>query len=56
MTLFLVFYKLAVAVSWMTIVELTPASQRPFIGDTAGNSEFELTLGYNTAQLTLPVK
>jgi 4-amino-4-deoxy-L-arabinose transferase-like glycosyltransferase len=37
----------AVAVSWMTIVELTPASQRPFIGDTAGNSEFELTLGYN---------
>jgi 4-amino-4-deoxy-L-arabinose transferase-like glycosyltransferase len=38
---------LIVALSWITIVELTPASQRPFIGDTSSNSEFELILGYN---------
>ena len=38
---------LLVAVSWMAVVQLTPASQRPFIGDTSGNSEFELTFGYN---------
>jgi 4-amino-4-deoxy-L-arabinose transferase-like glycosyltransferase len=36
-----------VALSWMTVVDLTPASQRPFIGDTASNSELQLTLGYN---------
>ncbi len=36
-----------VAFSWMTAVQLTPASQRPFIGSTSSNSEFELALGYN---------
>jgi 4-amino-4-deoxy-L-arabinose transferase-like glycosyltransferase len=36
-----------VALSWITIVQLTPASQRPFIGDTSSNSEFQLVLGYN---------
>ena len=36
-----------VALSWITIVDLTPASQRPFIGDTFSNSEFQLVFGYN---------
>ena len=38
---------LIVALSWMTIVELTPASQRPFIGGSLANSEFQLATGYN---------
>jgi 4-amino-4-deoxy-L-arabinose transferase-like glycosyltransferase len=38
---------LLVALSWMAVVELTPVSQRPFIGSTLANSEFQLTLGYN---------
>jgi 4-amino-4-deoxy-L-arabinose transferase-like glycosyltransferase len=36
-----------VALSWITIVQLTPASQRPFVGSTSANSEFQLALGYN---------
>jgi 4-amino-4-deoxy-L-arabinose transferase-like glycosyltransferase len=36
-----------VSVAWLSFVELTPASQRPFVGDTTDNSEFGLTLGYN---------
>ncbi|MFD6567965.1 ArnT family glycosyltransferase [Micromonospora profundi] len=41
---------LAVVVSagwWVAIVELTPASARPYIGGSQGNSILELTLGYN---------
>ena len=38
---------LIVSFSWMTIVQLTPAAQRPFIGSTLANSEFQLTVGYN---------
>ena len=36
-----------VALSWMTIVDLTPASQRPFVGSTSSNSQLQLALGYN---------
>jgi 4-amino-4-deoxy-L-arabinose transferase-like glycosyltransferase len=36
-----------VSLSWMTIVQLTPASQRPFVGSTADNSEFNLAIDYN---------
>jgi len=36
-----------VSLSWIAIVQLTPASQRPFIGSTSKNSEVQLTLGYN---------
>jgi len=36
-----------VAFSWMAAVQLTPASQRPFVGSTSQNSEVQLTLGYN---------
>ncbi|MFF0174997.1 mannosyltransferase YkcB-related protein [Micromonospora profundi] len=32
---------------WVAIVELTPASARPYIGGSQGNSILELTLGYN---------
>lgn len=32
---------------WMTIVELTPAANRPYIGGSATNSILELTLRYN---------
>jgi 4-amino-4-deoxy-L-arabinose transferase-like glycosyltransferase len=36
-----------VAFSWMVAVQLTPASQRPYVGSSANNSEFNLTFGYN---------
>ncbi|KRE84124.1 hypothetical protein ASG86_06355 [Arthrobacter sp. Soil764] len=32
---------------WMTIVDLIPASGRPYIGGSPNNSVLELTLGYN---------
>lgn len=32
---------------WITAVELTPASQRPWIGGSNSNSFLELTFGYN---------
>jgi 4-amino-4-deoxy-L-arabinose transferase-like glycosyltransferase len=32
---------------WIAIVELTPASMRPYIGGSQHNSILELTLGYN---------
>lgn len=32
---------------WVAIVELMPASSRPYIGGSQGNSILELTLGYN---------
>ncbi|GAA0578222.1 glycosyltransferase family 39 protein [Kribbella sandramycini] len=32
---------------WVAIVELLPASARPYIGGSANNSILELTLGYN---------
>ncbi|MEU8165377.1 glycosyltransferase family 39 protein [Micromonospora sp. NPDC049004] len=41
---------LAVVVSagwWVAVVELVPASSRPYIGGSQGNSILELTLGYN---------
>ncbi|WP_431908076.1 ArnT family glycosyltransferase [Micromonospora carbonacea] len=32
---------------WVAIVELVPASARPYVGGSQGNSILELTLGYN---------
>jgi len=32
---------------WVTIVELWPASSRPFIGSSTNNSELNLIFGYN---------
>jgi 4-amino-4-deoxy-L-arabinose transferase-like glycosyltransferase len=39
-----------ISLSWMTIVDLTPASQRPYVGSSSTNSELELALGYNGIQ------
>jgi 4-amino-4-deoxy-L-arabinose transferase-like glycosyltransferase len=38
---------LAVSVSWLAFVDLTPADQRPYVGSTRTNSAFELALGYD---------
>ncbi len=38
---------LAVALSWATVVELTPANQRPYVGSSGTNSVFNLIVGYN---------
>jgi 4-amino-4-deoxy-L-arabinose transferase-like glycosyltransferase len=37
----------ALSLSWMIAVDLTPASQRPFVGSSTDNSELGLTFGYN---------
>jgi 4-amino-4-deoxy-L-arabinose transferase-like glycosyltransferase len=37
----------AVSFSWMAIVELTPASQRPYVGSSTNNTELGLTFEYN---------
>ncbi|HSD83208.1 MAG TPA: glycosyltransferase family 39 protein, partial [Anaerolineae bacterium] len=38
---------LAVSLLWVTIVELTPADQRPYVGSSTNNSVFDLIVGYN---------
>lgn len=38
---------LVVSFSWAVAVDLTPASQRPFVSDSGTNSELSLILGYN---------
>ena len=38
---------LVVSFSWMLAVDLTPASQRPYVGDSQDDSELSLALGYN---------
>jgi 4-amino-4-deoxy-L-arabinose transferase-like glycosyltransferase len=38
---------LVVSASWMALVELTPASQRPFVGGSTNNTEHNLTFDYN---------
>ena len=42
-TLVLIF----VAASWLTVVELVPKDQRPYIGSTRNNSTLELVFGYS---------
>ena len=37
----------AISLAWLAFVQLTPASQRPFVGGSTNNSEFQLALGYN---------
>lgn len=36
-----------VSLSWLTFVDLTPASQRPYVGGSLHNSELGLTFEYN---------
>jgi 4-amino-4-deoxy-L-arabinose transferase-like glycosyltransferase len=38
---------LAVSAAWMLAVELTPASQRPYVGSSTDNTELGLTFSYN---------
>ncbi|MEW5868177.1 MAG: glycosyltransferase family 39 protein [Chloroflexota bacterium] len=38
---------LVVSLSWVTVVELTPADQRPYVGSSSDNSEINLIIGYN---------
>src|SRR5438552_13437909 len=38
---------LVVSFSWALAVDLTPASQRPYVDSTQDNSEISLALGYN---------
>ncbi len=38
---------LVVSLSWATAVDLTPASQRPYVGSSDTNSEYNLIFGYN---------
>ena len=38
---------LVVSFAWITIVDLTPASQRPYVGSSGTNSELNLAIGYN---------
>jgi 4-amino-4-deoxy-L-arabinose transferase-like glycosyltransferase len=38
---------LVVSASWSAIVELTPASHRPFVGGSTDNTEHNLTFDYN---------
>ncbi len=37
----------AVSASWSLAIELTPASQRPFVGGSTNNTEHNLTFDYN---------
>jgi 4-amino-4-deoxy-L-arabinose transferase-like glycosyltransferase len=41
---------LAISLSWLVAVDLTPASQRPWVGSTQNNSEISLAIGYNGVQ------
>ena len=38
---------LAISFSWALAVDLTPASQRPYVGSSDNNTETELIIGYN---------
>jgi 4-amino-4-deoxy-L-arabinose transferase-like glycosyltransferase len=38
---------LAVSLSWSVVVDLTPASARPFVGSSGSNAALSLALGYN---------
>ena len=38
---------LAISFSWALVVDLTPASQRPYVGSSDNNTETELIIGYN---------
>ena len=45
----------AVSLSWCLIVDVTPASQRPFVGSSSTNSAMELAIGYNGLLRALPL-
>ena len=41
------FVLMAVSLSWVLAVDLTPADQRPYVGSSGDNSELSLVTGYN---------
>jgi 4-amino-4-deoxy-L-arabinose transferase-like glycosyltransferase len=41
---------LVISLSWATAVDLTPVSQRPYVGSSGTNSELNLAIGYNGIQ------
>ena len=46
---------LVVSLSWVAAVDLTPASQRPYVGSSQTNSELELAFGYNGLERLLGI-
>ncbi|MDB5077298.1 MAG: glycosyltransferase family 39 protein [Chloroflexi bacterium] len=44
---------LTVSLSWAVAVDMTPASQRPWVDSTTTNSEIDLAIGYNGLQRLL---
>jgi 4-amino-4-deoxy-L-arabinose transferase-like glycosyltransferase len=44
---------LGVSFSWAVAVDLTPASQRPYVGSSGDNSEMSLIFGYNGVERLL---
>ncbi len=44
---------LVISFSWVVVVDLVPASQRPYVGSTQDNSELSLAIGYNGIQRLL---
>ena len=44
---------LTISLSWVIVVDLTPASLRPYIGSSQDNSELSLAIGYNGIQRLL---
>jgi 4-amino-4-deoxy-L-arabinose transferase-like glycosyltransferase len=44
---------LVISLSWITIVDLTPAGQRPYVGSSGTNSAWNLAIGYNGVQRLL---
>ncbi|HEY7413671.1 MAG TPA: glycosyltransferase family 39 protein [Ktedonobacteraceae bacterium] len=46
---------LAISLSWIMAVDLTPTSQRPYVGNTRDDSELSLALGVNGLQRLLAV-
>src|SRR6266700_178696 len=44
---------LGISLSWALAVDLTPSSQRPYVGSTQNNSEISLAIGYNGVQRLL---
>jgi 4-amino-4-deoxy-L-arabinose transferase-like glycosyltransferase len=44
---------LVVSLSWIIVVDLTPADQRPYVGSSDTNSALELAIGYNGLQRLL---
>jgi 4-amino-4-deoxy-L-arabinose transferase-like glycosyltransferase len=44
---------LAVSLSWIIVVDLVPADQRPYVGSSQTNSALELAIGYNGLQRLL---